>query len=164
MHARCAELITLLALQPHPEGGFYREVFRSPQHVQGSAGGAVRSAVTTIDFLLPGGQFSAWHRVASDEIWHLVEGGPLRLWLMPPSLARVESIELAAVDAQRRPRAVVPAQWWQAAEPTGDENAYALCAATVAPGFEFADFTFLRSDAQASAAIDRLQPDAARLK
>ena len=149
-----------LALQPHPEGGFYREIFRSPDTVVTTDGRGPRSALTSIDFLLARGQFSAWHRVASDEVWHLLEGGPLRLWSMPPSLDRVSCVELAAASAGCAPRHTVPSQWWQAAEPLGD---FAYVGATVAPGFEFADFSFLRADASARAALNRLQPALNRL-
>jgi predicted cupin superfamily sugar epimerase len=147
---RAAELVKLLGLQPHPEGGFYREVFRSAHGVQPADTRTSRSALTTIDFLLLHGQFSAWHRVASDEAWHLLEGDALRLWLMPPSLDRIEHVDLAPASATHAPRHVVPAHWWQAAEPLG---AYALVGATVGPGFDFADFAFGRDDGGVCAAL-----------
>lgn len=159
-NARASELIAALQLQPHPEGGFYREIWRAPLAVAPDDGRSTRRALTSIDFLLLRGQFSAWHRVASDEVWHLLEGGPLRLWLMAPALDRVQVVELAPVDASRRPRHTVPAQWWQAAEPLDD---YAYTAATVGPGFEFADFAFLRDDADALATLRRLDATLTRL-
>ena len=152
-HARAADLRRLLQLQPHPEGGDFRERFRSAAAVQPQDGRPRRSALTSIDFLLEAGQCSAWHRVASDEAWHLLEGGPLRLWLMAPDLAPVDA-------AGHAPRHVVPAGWWQAAEPLG---AFAYVGATVGPGFEFADFAFGREDAAVCAALARLQPDPRRL-
>lgn len=158
--ARLAELRRTLALQPHPEGGAYREVFRSAARVATSDGRGARSALTTIDFLLAAGEHSAWHRVASDEVWHLLEGGPLRLWLLPPALDRIDEVVLAPVGAGRAPRHVVPAGWWQAAEPAGD---FAYVGATVGPGFEFADFTFGREQATLHAALARLQPALERL-
>ena len=158
--ARAAELVRILQLQPHPEGGFFRELFRSPHPVLPSDDRPARSALTSIDFLLLRGQFSAWHRVVSDEVWHLLEGGPLRLWLIPPALDRIEAVELGAANAATAPRHVVPAGWWQAAEPLGD---FAYCGATVGPGFEFADFSFLRNDAQAMAGLARLQNELQRL-
>ena len=91
---RAGELIRSLGLAPHPEGGHYREVFRSGRGVAPEDGRGRRSALTTIDFLLVAGEYSAWHRVRSDEAWHLLEGGGLRLWLMPPDLASLEAIEL----------------------------------------------------------------------
>lgn len=157
MATRARELIELLGLVPHPEGGHYRECFRSPLQVQPQGARPARSALTSIDFLLQAGEFSAWHRVASDEAWHLLEGGPLRLWLVPPALDRIERVMLATASRTAAPRHVVPAGWWQAAEPAGD---YAYVGATVGPGFEFADFSFGRDDASFGQALARL--DAAR--
>jgi uncharacterized protein len=133
--SRAQALIAQLGLQPHPEGGWYREVFRSPLVVQPADERPPRSALTSIDFLLEAGQFSAWHRVRSDEAWHLLEGG-LTLWLLPPALDA-----LHRVDLREQRRHVVPAGWWQAAEPQG---AFAYVGATVGPGFDFADFAFGR--------------------
>ncbi len=152
-----AALIHRLGLRPHPEGGHYREVFRSPRTVQPADGRPPRCALTTIDFLLAAGQFSAWHRVHSDEVWHLLEGGPLRLWTMPPALDSVESFELHAGGSLRH---VVEAGSWQAAEPLGE---YAYAGATVGPGFDFADFAFGRDDAGVRAALSALAPDTLRL-
>jgi uncharacterized protein len=135
---RAAALIAELGLQPHPEGGWYREVFRSPLHVQPADERTSRAALTSIDFLLEAGQFSAWHRVRSDEAWHLLEGGPLVLWLLPPALGTPQRVELNAGCR----RHVVPADWWQAAEPGAGSFAYV--GATVGPGFDFADFAFGR--------------------
>jgi uncharacterized protein len=157
---RAAELVARLQLQPHPEGGFYNEVFRSPHSVQTHDGRPARLALTTIDFLLAQGQFSAWHRVASDEVWHLLEGQGLRLWLMPPALDDVTAVDLHPVGEKARPRHVVPAGWWQAAEPLGD---FAYVGATVGPGFDFADFDFGRDDAPLCDALRRLSPELARL-
>jgi predicted cupin superfamily sugar epimerase len=157
---RAQALIDLLMLAPHPEGGHYREIFRSEAQVMPGDGRPTRSALTSIDFLLQAGEFSAWHRVSSDEAWHLLEGGPLRLWCLPPALDRVVAIELAAANATSAPRHIVPAGWWQAAEPLGE---FAYVGATVGPGFEFADFTFARDDQSVMGAINRLQPALARL-
>ncbi|WP_280150983.1 cupin domain-containing protein [Piscinibacter sp. XHJ-5] len=160
LQGRAAELVSRLQLQPHPEGGFYREVFRSALQVQPGDARPQRSALTTIDFLLVRGQCSAWHRVASDEVWHLLEGGPLRLWLMPPALDALHAVDLEAVDSHHAPRHVVPAHWWQAAEPLGE---LALVGATVGPGFDFADFAFLRADPPARSALERMHSDLLRL-
>lgn len=153
MHERAAALVAALGLKPHPEGGHYAEVFRSRDRVQTPRG--ERSALTTIDFLLARGEFSAWHRVESDEVWHLLEGGPLQLHVIAADLARVETITL---DATRRH--VVPAGAWQAAEAVGD---FAYVGATVGPGFEFADFSFGRNDAALRSALPAMAPHLARL-
>ncbi len=147
MNPRAAELIAQLGLQPHPEGGHYAEVFRSAQTVQPADARPARAALTSIDFVLARGEFSAWHRVASDEVWHLLEGDGLRLWLAPPDLSRFECVRL---EAAARRRHVVPADWWQAAEPLAD---FAYVGATVGPGFDFADFSSGRDDAPLRAAL-----------
>src|SRR5262252_10916223 len=85
MHPRAAELIAELGLQPHPEGGFYRQIFRSSAQVTPMDGRDPRAALTTIYFVLPEGSFSRWHQVASDEVWHLYEGGPLELLELSPA-------------------------------------------------------------------------------
>src|SRR5262249_6044339 len=121
MNARAQALVALLRLQPHPEGGHYREVFRAPAAVRPDDDRPALSALTTIDSLPARGECSAWHRVRSDEACHLLEGGPLRLWLMSPPLDAVQAVTLGAAAADgRAPRHVVPAGWWQAAEPLGD--------------------------------------------
>jgi uncharacterized protein len=140
---RAAQLIHSLGLAPHPEGGWYREVYRSPHPVQAADGRPPRAALTTIDFLLTAGQFSAWHRVLSDEVWHLLEGQALTLWLLPPDGATATALQRVVLSPATRLRHVVPAGWWQAAEPVGE---LAYVGATVAPGFEFADFSFGRDD------------------
>jgi len=157
---RALQLVHELGLQPHPEGGFYREVFRSALSVRPDDGRPARSALTTIDFVLARGQFSAWHQVRSDEAWHLLEGEGLRLWLMPPHLTTVNTIDLRRSGPQPRLRHVVPAHWWQAAEPLGE---YALAGATVGPGFDFADFAFGRDHAELRQALRRLAPATHRL-
>lgn len=138
MHDRVAALIAQLALRPHPEGGWYRETFRSPQAVRREADGALRSGLTTIFFLLAGGDVSRWHRVASDEAWHHYEGAALELLSFAPDGSATHRVQLGA-DAGSRMH-VVPAGWWQAARPTGD---YALVGCSVGPGFDFADFVLL---------------------
>jgi uncharacterized protein len=148
MHPRAQALIDQLGLQPHPEGGFFREIYRSAGRVQPQDDRGPRSALTTIYFLLAAPTFSRWHRVASDEVWHLYEGGPLELRMSDPQLEQVDVVRLDQASATTGPVAVVPAGHWQAARSLGD---YALIGATVGPGFEFADFEFL-SDSQVLAA------------
>lgn len=142
-----AALIKTLGLHPHPEGGHYAEVFRSAHRVQPEDERPARAALTTIDFLLGTGQFSAWHRVRSDEVWHLLEGEGLKLWLAPPDLSRFDAVTLQPGGTRRH---VVPAGWWQAAEPLVQ---MAYVGATVGPGFDFADFAFGRDDAALCAAL-----------
>ena len=128
---RSAEsIIHDLGLAPHPEGGFYREIFRDPSLVPHPRHGRPRPAVTCIYFLLPAGTFSALHRVAQSELWHHLDGDPLRLHVIENGAHREHVLD--------RTQHAVPAGAWQAAEPLGPR--YALCGCTVAPGFEFEDF------------------------
>jgi predicted cupin superfamily sugar epimerase len=138
MHPDAEELVRHLALAPHPEGGFYRETWRSPLLVGGLAEGP-RAASTAIYFLLPAGAFSAFHRVASDEAWHHYDGDPVELHLLDER-SGAHTVATLGRDLLRgeRPQHVVPAGAWQAAAPRGSR--YALCGCTVAPGFDFADF------------------------
>lgn len=154
MHPRARELIERLRLAPHPEGGFYRETWRSPLRVS-PEGRPSRDAVTSIYFLLAAGGFSAWHRVTSDEVWSWHEGDALELLLAPVDLGHIERRVLGRTGDGAEPAATVPAGWWQAARPLGG---YALCGCTVAPGFEFTDFSFLRDDTGARAALERAAP------
>ncbi len=156
MHARATELIQRLGLQPHPEGGFYRETWRSALRTLACESGRERCALTNIYFLLAAGGFSAWHRVRSDETWHWYEGEPVELLSVSPDLGELRRDRLGQVADGMQPSITVPADWWQAARPLG---AYALCGCSVSPGFEFMDFSFLRDDAAATDAIARLSPE-----
>ena len=132
----------LLALSPHPEGGFFREVHRSGDRVLRLGDETERDALTTIYFLLPRGIHSRWHRVESDEVWHHYEGAPLELLWIDEALGALRVEPLGPVDAggTTRPTFTVPARCWQAARTTGE---YTLVGCTVGPGFDFADFALL---------------------
>jgi predicted cupin superfamily sugar epimerase len=132
------QLIEALGLAPHPEGGHYREIFRSPSEVT-TGSGYPRSASTAIYFLLEHGEFSAFHRVSSDELWHHYGGDGLDLHLLDGAGSR--SLVLGRdFMAAERPLGVVPAGCWQAARPRAGAHGYSLAGCTVAPGFEFRDF------------------------
>jgi predicted cupin superfamily sugar epimerase len=133
MDPRAQHLIDTLGLQRHPEGGWYRQLYKSEMHVKRVSDGAERTALTTIYFLLVEGTFSAWHRVESDEVWHFYEGAPLELL----SRAGDDDAPLVRRLDEANRTEVVHARHWQAARPLG---AYALVGCTVGPGFEFADF------------------------
>lgn len=138
--ATASEIIAKLGLIPHPEGGFYAEMFRSPDRVM-LADGRDRTSCTAIYYLLPAGSFSALHRVAADEIWHHYGGSPLELVTISPE-GTSGSVKLGpALAAGQVPQAVVPAGVWQGARPIEDARfKYSLVGCTVAPGFEFEDF------------------------
>jgi predicted cupin superfamily sugar epimerase len=139
--SRAAELIQRLQLAPHPEGGHYAEVFRSAAQVEGARGS--RAALTSIYFLLTAGEASRWHRVASDEVWCHLEGAPIELNVVDGAQRLLQTVSLGPVAASTLPQSTVPAGAWQAARSQGD---YSLAACMVAPGFDFADFTLMRSD------------------
>jgi predicted cupin superfamily sugar epimerase len=126
------DIIRLLDLKPHPEGGHFRETFRDTRQVEGN-----RAASTVIYFLLARGERSHWHRVDAVEIWHWHAGAPLTLEVSQ-SEGRIGRVTLGCdVAAGERPQAIVPAHAWQAAQSLGD---WTLCGCTVAPGFEFKGF------------------------
>ncbi|MEH3145767.1 MAG: cupin domain-containing protein [Methylobacterium frigidaeris] len=126
-----AEVIRLLGLAPHPEGGHYRETFRDAREVDG------RSAGTAIYYLLDVGETSEWHRVDATEIWHWHAGAPLVITVSPnghDAEARHLGPDLAR---GQRPQIVVPAGHWQTATSLG---AWTLVGCTVSPGFRFEGF------------------------
>lgn len=122
-----ADIVRLLDLVPHPEGGHFRETFRDARRVEGG-----RAASTAIYFLLARGERSHWHRVDAVEVWHFHAGAPLRL-----EIAETQLILGPDLAAGERPQAIVPAGAWQAAESLG---AWTLVGCTVAPGFAFEGF------------------------
>jgi uncharacterized protein len=136
------EIIRLLDLKPHPEGGHYRQTFRDPltypppQAGEGKMG-AARAASTAIYFLLARGERSHWHRVDAVEIWHWHAGAPLALEIAAAPGQRERIMLGNDLAAGERPQGIVPAHAWQAARSLGD---WTLVGCTVAPGFEFATF------------------------
>ncbi len=125
------EIIALLGLQPHPEGGHFRETFREA----GEGGG--RGASTAIYFLLAAGERSHWHRVDASETWHFYAGAPLRLSIAEAGGAPRHLTRGADLLAGERPQGVVPPLAWQAAESLG---AWTRVGCTVAPAFRFEGF------------------------
>ena len=132
-----SSLIEQLLLQPHPEGGWYREVHRSSRRVTTPRG--ERAALTTIYYLLEQAQLSRWHVVESDEIWHFYAGAPLLLLTYDPTSRQLVRHLLSAPTGGFTSMGVVPAGVWQAAHSLGE---YSLVGCTVSPGFEFSGFRF----------------------
>jgi uncharacterized protein len=125
------EIIELLGLQPHPEGGCYRETFRD------GAGHGGRAHSTAIYFLLRAGEVSRWHKVDAAEIWHWYAGSPLLLGIATDVMPEQTHVLGADIGGGERPQFVVPAGHWQRARSTG---AWTLVGCTVAPGFSFDGF------------------------
>ncbi len=135
--------ITTLALQPHPEGGYYRETYRSPENIAASAiserYGSSRSFSTAIYFLLEAGSFSAFHRLKSDEIWFYHEGLPIDLHLISPT-GELSHIKIGSdPENGEMLHAIIPNGYWFGGGPAG-EAGYSLISCTVAPGFDYGDF------------------------
>ncbi|MCH9765601.1 MAG: cupin domain-containing protein [Alphaproteobacteria bacterium] len=132
-----AEVIDLLDLVPHPEGGYFRETYRDLALIQ-TADGGQRAASTAIYFLLEQGQVSRWHTVDAAETWHWYAGAPLQLSTAPAESGPVVKTQLGGdLAAGHRPQGVVPPGTWQQAQSLG---AWSLVGCTVAPGFTFDGF------------------------
>jgi len=154
-----------LALKPHPEGGYYRETYRSGESI--SAGALPdrytgrRSLCTAIYFLLERSEFSAFHRIRSDEVWHFHDGGTLTLHRIAPDGSYAATRIGLDAAAGEVPQANVPAGCWFGATVSGSPG-YTLVSCTVSPGFDFADFEIgqredlLRRYPQHAATIERL--------
>ncbi len=143
MENEVIQLVNLLQLQPHPEGGYFRETYRSVLNVptpwETDQPASQRSLSTAILFLITSGNFSAFHRIRSDECWHFYSGQPLFVHqISPESVYTCIRLGNWANHGQVFQH-VVPAGYWFASE-VGAAEGYALVGCTVSPGFDFADF------------------------
>jgi predicted cupin superfamily sugar epimerase len=142
MHERAADLIERLGLRRHPEGGWYRETHRSANIVEydDRYRTVKRSAMTSIYYLLEGEDFSAFHRLRSDEVWYFHAGTTLALYAIEPSGAlRVHRLGDACREGACTYSVAIAAGTWLGAR-LEDKEGWALTSACVAPGFEFEDF------------------------
>ncbi len=155
MHPEAQRLIAAYRLRPHPEGGWYRETYRSAERVTTSRG-SVRSATTSIYFLLTAETFSAFHRLSSDETWHFYRGDPATIEVIDASGAH-ESRILGTGEALQT--TIVAGAHFAAHVDT--PGGYALVGCGVAPGCEFADF-HLTTRSMLTAAYPHLGPLIAR--
>ncbi|NOU48159.1 MAG: cupin domain-containing protein [Bacteroidales bacterium] len=141
MHDEIVYWVEKLKLIPHPEGGFYREIYRSKEVLDsnflGSAFEGKRNLSTAIYYLLTKGDFSAFHRIKSDEIWHFYAGESLQLHIIHPDGRYESKIVGNKPFTDEEPFVLVPGACWFAAIPLGE---FALVGCTVAPGFAFEDF------------------------
>lgn len=138
-----SEIREMLSMQPHPEGGWFAEIYRSGNQLAAEALPAgytgPRNVSTAIYYMLEGTAVSTLHRLRSDEIFHFYLGDPVeQLWLMPDGSHQTVHIG-PDLRAGQRPQVVVPANVWQGAR-MRDGQGFALLGTTVAPGFDFADF------------------------
>ncbi|MDX1581630.1 MAG: cupin domain-containing protein [Alphaproteobacteria bacterium] len=130
------EIIDRLDLEPHPEGGHFREIYRAV------ASSGERSALTSIYYLLRSGERSAWHRVDASEVWHFHAGDPLELSLSLDGKTQSYRLGTGLLEGEQ-PQVVVPPHVWQSARPLGE---WTLVGCTVGPGFEFDGFELAGPD------------------
>lgn len=148
---RADDIIDVLQLVPHPEGGHYAETWRGP------AGPDGRAVATAIHFLLRRGERSHWHRVDADEIWFHHAGAPLVLTIAEEDgQSPVEHVLGPDLEAGERPQLRVPPHAWQAAESAGD---WTLVSCVVAPGFDFAGFELAPPGWEPRSAVDDPRAD-----
>lgn len=132
------EIVRMLDLRPHPEGGWYKQTFQDEPGPDG------RAQSTCIYYLLEAEQMSAWHRVDAVETWHWYAGAPISITLSPPDGQGAAAHVLGPdLRAGCRPQVVVPKLWWQTAVSLG---AWTLVGCTVAPGFRFEGFELAPAD------------------
>jgi predicted cupin superfamily sugar epimerase len=139
-----AHWIKKLDLKPHPEGGFFKETYRSPENYTGSLPSRYegkRSFGTAIYFMITSGNPSHFHRLKSDELWFFHDGSPLLVHLLKED----GSYETLAIGREQDWQAIIPAGTWFAAE-VDAENSYSLISCTVAPGFDFMDFEMAKEN------------------
>ncbi len=140
---RINEIIRKLDLKPHPEGGYFRETYRSSGEIDKSqlddSFSGPRNYSTCIYFMLTSDMFSAFHRIKQDEIWHFYEGSPIRLHCISEEGRHTQYIVGRDFKNGQTLQLVVPAGEWFAANLI-NKNDYALVGCTVSPGFDFEDF------------------------
>ncbi|MFK8010387.1 MAG: cupin domain-containing protein [Marinicellaceae bacterium] len=137
-------IIEKLNLMPHPEGGYYREIYRSEGTIQSesltNAFSGTRNYATSIYFLLTSDTFSAFHKINQDEIWHFYDGSPIQLHIISEKGKHTQHVIGKDIFNNQVPQLVVPAYHWFAAK-TIHQNDYSLVGCGVSPGFDFKDFT-----------------------
>ena len=142
-----ADLIATLDLEPHPEGGYFTETYRSEEYISAEALSeeyvGSRNHSTCIYFLLTSDMFSAFHKINQDEIWHFYQGSPIQLHTISEEGNHEEYLIGVDLSQGQSPQLVVPGNHWFAAKII-DPDSYALVGCTVAPGFDFQDFTLAK--------------------
>lgn len=140
---RAEEIIKALGLLPHPEGGYFKESYRSEGEIKEDSLSTdfkgKRNYSTSIYFLLKSGMFSAFHRIKQDEIWHFHEGSSIELHIISPTGEHQKHLIGMDLAKGERPQLIVPAKHWFAAKVI-EPKSFALVGCTVSPGFDFNDF------------------------
>ena len=139
---RAQKVVDQLNLEPHPEGGAFRETYRSALTCTNKEG-EERNVSTAIYFLVEGGNVTKWHRVLNDEVWHYYSGETVVLELISPD-GEFNRYRIGnRIEKDEIPQVVIPANTWQRAYTTGD---YTLVGCTVSPGFDFEDYEEIKKD------------------
>lgn len=143
------QLVQLYNMQPHPEGGYYKETYRSAEKISQAALPQrfveERFFSTAIYFLLEQGNFSAFHKIKSDECWHFYAGEMLEVFVIHHN-GELEIVKLGADISKRETfQYVVPAECWFASRPA-KESSFCFVGCTVSPGFDFADFELAKAN------------------
>jgi len=143
MNKKVEDIVDSLQMKPHPEGGFYKETYRSkeivPQNVLGNGFSGDRNCCTAIYFLLTSKNFSAFHRIKQDELWHYYYGSSLYVHVIDKEGRYAKYKVGMDLDAGEFPQLLVPAGCWFASSVKGIDE-YSLVGCTVSPGFDFDDF------------------------
>lgn len=143
------EIVSCLDLKPHPEGGFYRELYRSsgsiPHHALPSEFSGPRNFATSIYFLITSASFSAFHRIKQDEVWHFYLGSPLVVHTLNADRVYTKYTVGQNLKAGERPQVVIPAGCWFAASVVNPDS-YSLIGCSVSPGFDFDDFELAKRE------------------
>jgi predicted cupin superfamily sugar epimerase len=145
VHREAARLVKKLGLERHPEGGHFRQTYESDLQISIEGYGRPRHVATAIYYLLAGGEFSAFHRIKSDEIWHHYAGGPVTLY----AISGDGKLSKTKID-KNMPQAVIKANTWFAAS-LDSKRSYCLLGCTVSPGFHYDDFQLAGRDELARA-------------
>lgn len=143
MKNKIQQIINKLELSPHPEGGYYKETYRSTSKITGENLSTDykgdRNYSTCIYFLLTSGTFSAFHKINQDEIWHFYDGSPIKLHIISEAGKHSQHIIGTDINNGQTPQLVVPGNHWFAASVI-DKNTFSFVGCTVSPGFDFKDF------------------------
>lgn len=149
MNQKAIDYIKKLQLKKHPEGGYYKEIYRAGEMIifdrPDKREKKKRSYSTSIYFLLEGKQFSSFHKIKSDELWHFYDGSPVKIIMISDSGKLTEMILGKNLEEKQKFQFVVPKNTWFASELL-NKRSFALVGCTVSPGFDFDDFELAKRD------------------
>ena len=149
MTEEISKIVKKLSLIPHPEGGFYRETYRSkeliPKNTLNNTFSGDRNYCTSIYFLLTSDNFSAFHRIKQDEVWHFYAGSPLHIHVIDTNGKYIRYTIGSDIENGKEPQLTVPGGCWFASS-VKEKNSFSFVGCTVAPGFDFDDFELADRD------------------